>query len=119
MVYVFPIERESQKAIIWCAVVFSILPIVAVVLRMVARSRLTSRTLDLSDWLIVFACSRTRCSRSPAPWSGGMGYHTTEIIAMGGPESITLLMKLVTVVVIFWSLSLGLTKLSKWRNPDW
>ncbi|KAK8032672.1 hypothetical protein PG990_002406, partial [Apiospora arundinis] len=43
---------------------------------------------------------------------GGMGYHTTEIMAMGGPESITLLMKLVTVVVIFWSLSLGLTKLS-------
>ena len=31
---------------------------------------------------------------------------------MAGPESLTVLMKLVTVVVIFWSLSLGLTKLS-------
>lgn len=41
-----------------------------------------------------------------------MGYHTTEVLAMGGPESFTLLMELVTVVVLFWSLSLGLTKLS-------
>lgn len=39
-----------------------------------------------------------------------MGYHTTEILAKRGPDSFTLLMKLVTVVV--WSLSLGLTKLS-------
>jgi hypothetical protein len=41
-----------------------------------------------------------------------MGYHTTEILAMAGEDSVTLLMELVTVVVIFWSLSLGLTKLS-------
>lgn len=41
-----------------------------------------------------------------------MGYHTTEVIAMGGEDSFTLLMKLVTVVVVFWSLSLGLTKMS-------
>ena len=41
-----------------------------------------------------------------------MGYHTTEVLAMGGPGSFTLLMQLVTAVVLFWSLSLGLTKLS-------
>lgn len=56
MVYMFPIERESQKAIIAGAVVFSLLPTAAVVLRMVARSRLEVRTLDLSDWLILLAC---------------------------------------------------------------
>lgn len=56
MVYVFPIEREPQKAIIAGAVVFSLLPTAAVVLRMVARSRLKSFSLDLSDWLIVVAC---------------------------------------------------------------
>lgn len=56
MVYVFPIEREPQKAIIASAVVFSLLPTASVVLRMVARSRLKDRKLDLSDWLIVLAC---------------------------------------------------------------
>lgn len=56
MVYVFPIERDSQKAIIGGAVIFSLLPAIAVVLRLVARSRLKDRRLDLSDWLIVLAC---------------------------------------------------------------
>lgn len=36
----------------------------------------------------------------------------TEVLAMAGPDAVTLLMQLVTVVVLFWSLSLGLTKLS-------
>ncbi|KAK7961827.1 uncharacterized protein PG986_002652 [Apiospora aurea] len=107
MVYVFPIERDSQKAILGGAVVFSLLPTTAVVLRLVARSRLQDRKLGLSDWLIVFgmfACAVV----------GGMGYHMSEIMVVpeAGPDSVTLLMKLVTVVVIFWSLSLGLTKLS-------
>ncbi|KAI3393573.1 hypothetical protein diail_3922 [Diaporthe ilicicola] len=115
MVYVFPIERESQKAIIAGAVVFSLLPAAAVVLRMVARSRLKVHSFDLSDWLIVLACVVAVAYQALAVTCavvGGMGYHTTEVIAMGGPDSFTLLMKLVTVVVLFWSLSLGLTKLS-------
>lgn len=56
MVYVFPIERTSQKAIIGSAVIFSLLPVIAVVLRIVARSRLKHFSLDLSDWLIILAC---------------------------------------------------------------
>lgn len=56
MVYVFPIEREPQRVIIAGAVVFSLLPLTAVVLRMVARSRQKIHTLDLSDWLILVAC---------------------------------------------------------------
>lgn len=115
MVYVFPIERESQKAIIAGAVIFSLLPTAAVVLRMVARSRIKDRRLDLSDWLILVACVVAVAYQALAVACavvGGMGYHTTEVLAMGGPDSFTLLMKLVTVVVIFWSLSLGLTKLS-------
>ena len=98
MVYVFPIERESQKAIIAGAVVFSLLPTAAVVLRMVARSRLKVHALDLSDWLILAACVsflarssvpvslqeasneiqffrlsqlRTKHSQSPALWLAG------------------------------------------------
>lgn len=43
-----------------------------------------------------------------------MGFHTVEILSMpgAGEESMTLLLKLVTAVVVFWSLSLGLAKLS-------
>lgn len=43
---------------------------------------------------------------------GGMGYHTTEILEMAGEDSVILLLQLVTAVVVFWSLSLGLAKLS-------
>ncbi|KAK7911744.1 hypothetical protein PG985_014225 [Apiospora marii] len=115
MLYVFPIERDSQKAIIGGAVVFSLLPAIAVVLRLVARSRLKDRNLDLSDWLIVLACIVAVAYQALAVACavvGGMGYHMTEVLAMAGPDAVTLLMQLVTVVVIFWSLSLGLTKLS-------
>ncbi|KAK8016872.1 hypothetical protein PG993_015061 [Apiospora rasikravindrae] len=117
MVYVFPIERDSQKAIIGGAVVFSLLPTAAVVLRLVARSRLKDRKLDLSDWLIVLACIVAVAYQALAVACavvGGMGYHMSEIMAVpeAGPASVTVLMKLVTVVVLFWSLSLGLTKLS-------
>ncbi|KAL5086366.1 hypothetical protein Trisim1_009089 [Trichoderma cf. simile WF8] len=115
MVYVFPIERNSQKALIGCAVVFSLLPVIAVVLRIVARSRLKNFSLDLSDWLIILACIVAVAYQGLAVACavvGGVGYHTTEVVAMGGPDSFTLLMKLVTVIVVFWSLSLGLTKMS-------
>ncbi|UKZ95955.1 uncharacterized protein TrAFT101_010762 [Trichoderma asperellum] len=115
MVYVFPIERTSQKAIIGSAVIFSLLPVIAVVLRIVARSRLKQFSLDLSDWLIILACIVAVAYQALAVACavvGGMGYHTSEVLAMGGQESFTLLMKLVTVVVVFWSLSLGLTKMS-------
>ncbi|KAM6477054.1 hypothetical protein HDV62DRAFT_383830 [Trichoderma sp. SZMC 28011] len=115
MVYVFPIERNSQKALIGCAVVFSLLPVIAVVLRIVARSRLKNFSLDLSDWLIILACIVAVAYQGLAVACavvGGVGYHTTEVVAMGGQDSFTLLMKLVTVIVVFWSLSLGLTKMS-------
>ncbi|KAL7926669.1 hypothetical protein ACQKWADRAFT_328355 [Trichoderma austrokoningii] len=115
MPYIFPIERTAQKALIGSAVVFSLLPVTAVALRIVARSRLKDGALDLSDWLIIFACIVAVAYQALAVACavvGGMGYHTTEILSMGGEDSFTILMELVTVVVVFWSLSLGLTKLS-------
>ncbi|KAI1086164.1 hypothetical protein F5B19DRAFT_498610 [Rostrohypoxylon terebratum] len=115
MPYMFPIERAGQKILIGCAVVFTIVPVTAVSLRMVARSRLKGHVLDLSDWLIILACIVAVAYQALAVACavvGGMGYHTTEVLAMAGPDAFTLLMKLVTAVVIFWALSLGLTKLS-------
>ncbi|KAI5922447.1 hypothetical protein F4810DRAFT_264441 [Camillea tinctor] len=115
MAYVFPIERTSQKVLIGSAVVFSLIPVTAVSLRMVARSRIRNHPLDQSDWLIILACIVAVAYQALAAtcaFVGGMGYHTTEVIAMGGEESVTLLLKLVTAIIIFWAISLGLTKLS-------
>lgn len=71
------------------------------------REPLTKRNSILQVVAVAYQALAVACAVV-----GGMGYHTTEVLAMGGPDSFTLLMKLVTVVVLFWSLSLGLTKLS-------
>ncbi|KAL6884734.1 hypothetical protein GGI43DRAFT_432538 [Trichoderma evansii] len=115
MAYMFPIERTAQKALIGSAVVFSLLPVTAVVLRIIARSRPKGFSPDLSDWLIIVACIVAVAYQGLAVACavvGGMGYHMSEVLAMGGEDSVTMLMKLVTVIVIFWALSLGVTKLS-------
>lgn len=51
----FPVENADQKALISCAVVFSVLPVSAVSLRLLAR-RIAHRNIDLSDYLILAAC---------------------------------------------------------------
>lgn len=51
----FPVERPNQKALISCAVIFSILPMIAVGLRILAR-RMSNRKIDLSDYLMIAAC---------------------------------------------------------------
>lgn len=51
----FPIERRDQKSIIAVGVVFSVLPAVAVGMRLVSR-RIIRRALDWSDYLIIAAC---------------------------------------------------------------
>ncbi|KAI1386037.1 uncharacterized protein F4822DRAFT_414827 [Hypoxylon trugodes] len=115
MPYIFPIERDSQKVLIGCAVIFSLLPVTAVVLRLIARSRIRNHILDLSDWLIILACIVAVAYQGLAVSCavvGGMGYHTTEVLAMGGKESLTLLLELVTAIIVFWGVSLALTKLS-------
>ncbi|KAM0512566.1 hypothetical protein ACHAPE_008743 [Trichoderma viride] len=115
MVYKFSIEREPQRAIIAGAVVFSLLPLVAVTGRIYARLRFNNARLDLSDWLIILACIVAVGYQGLAVACavvGGMGFHTTEILEMAGEDSIILLLQLVTAVVVFWSLSLGLAKMS-------
>ena len=51
----FPIERPAQKAVLGVAIAFIILPVILVCLRILAR-RVASRTLDVSDYLIMVAC---------------------------------------------------------------
>jgi hypothetical protein len=56
----FPIVKPAQKAVFGVAIAFSILPVFAVGLRLLAR-RVASRGLDISDYLIIVAAvSMTR-----------------------------------------------------------
>lgn len=55
MPFLFPIETAHQRAFVAFAVVFAIIPSIAVGLRILARRRL-NRKLDVSDWLMVAAC---------------------------------------------------------------
>lgn len=52
---IFPVERNSQKAVIAIGIVFSVIPIVACILRALAR-RIANRALDASDWVLFAAC---------------------------------------------------------------
>lgn len=51
----FPVVRSDQIALISCAIIFSIIPVTAVSLRILAR-RVSNRRVDTSDYLIVAAC---------------------------------------------------------------
>lgn len=55
MVVVFPIEKSGQVALVTAPAVLSVLSIVAVILRVVAR-RMANRALDWSDCTIIVAC---------------------------------------------------------------
>jgi hypothetical protein len=50
----FPIEKPAQRAVLGVAIAFSILPVVAVGLRLLAR-KIAGRILDISDYLIMVA----------------------------------------------------------------
>ena len=50
----FPIDKPAQKAVFVIAVAFAILPVIAVILRLIAR-RMAGRSPDISDYLIMVA----------------------------------------------------------------
>jgi hypothetical protein len=52
---IFPIEKPAQRAVLGVAIAFSILPVIAVALRLLAR-KVASRGFDISDYLIMVAC---------------------------------------------------------------
>ncbi|KAL2016998.1 hypothetical protein VTK56DRAFT_2679 [Thermocarpiscus australiensis] len=116
MTIVFPIERQSQRAVIGVATVFTSLAIIACALRALAR-RLARRPLDSSDWCIFAACFVTAVyqainitSMSPllsllpdaarvTRLTGqgvlicGVGFHFAEIMQRYGQEPITIFLK--------------------------
>jgi hypothetical protein len=56
-VMIFPIERDSQRSAIGAALVFVILPTLAVCLRVIA-GRIAHRSIDASDYCVIAACVR-------------------------------------------------------------
>ena len=54
MTFLFPIENHSQKTFIALCIVFTILPVTAVTMRVMARKKV-GRNLDLSDKVMVGA----------------------------------------------------------------
>ncbi|KAK1753122.1 hypothetical protein QBC47DRAFT_304223 [Echria macrotheca] len=105
----FPIQTADQRAVLGVAIAFAILPVFAVVLRLIAR-RISSRTLDASDYCIVVACVFAVALEAVSITgvvNCGIGYgHLTDVIVEYGMEPVTNLFK------FLWALSLGFSKIS-------
>ncbi|CCC06237.1 hypothetical protein SMACR_00454 [Sordaria macrospora] len=105
----FPVVKPDQKSVLGVAFAFAILPVIAVVLRVISR-RMASRPLDASDYCImgayVLAVALEGVSITGVI-DCGIGYdHTMAVVAEYGMDPITKLLK------FFWALSLGLSKAS-------
>ncbi|KAJ0123903.1 integral membrane protein [Diaporthe amygdali] len=110
----FPIERRDQKSIIAVGVVFSVLPAVAVGMRLVSR-RIIRRTLDWSDYLIIAACITVISYWATALAGvviGGLGFHVGEIIDMYGHVEVEIAFQISFALQILWAIAGGLYKIS-------
>ncbi|CAJ2506402.1 Uu.00g005320.m01.CDS01 [Anthostomella pinea] len=100
MAATFPIVTSAQRSVFAVAIIFAILPFIAVVLRLAAH-RVAHRKLDSSDYFIVaaavLAVSLEAISITAAEY---------------GMEPITKLLKLVIPLQLTWALSLSCTKIS-------
>ncbi|KAK4247262.1 hypothetical protein C7999DRAFT_14669 [Corynascus novoguineensis] len=113
MTVVFPIERQSQRAVLGVAITFTSLAIIACVLRALAR-RIAHRSLDSSDWCIFAACLVTVAYQAinvTSVFICGVGFHFAEIMQQHGLEPITLFLK-ASIPSLLWALSLSLSKIS-------
>ncbi|KAI1654599.1 hypothetical protein F4813DRAFT_205764 [Daldinia decipiens] len=115
MPFIFPIETQDQRAIIVCGVVFSLLAVVSVALRVLARHR-ANRVLDLSDFFVIAACVFAVLYQGVSISSvliGGVGYHTDEIKNRFGVESGAEIFLQHTVAnQLLWAISLCLCRVS-------
>ncbi|ODH14526.1 hypothetical protein ACO22_06567 [Paracoccidioides brasiliensis] len=111
----FPIVTADQKAVLGVAIAFSITPVLAVSLRLLAR-RIAHRVLDASDYCIIAACIFSVTLESVSITGViqcGIGYgHTTKVLMEYGMEPITKLLKLLIPLQFLWALSLSFCKVS-------
>lgn len=111
----FPIVNYRQRAVLSAAIIFSVIPTVAVFLRVLAR-RISARPLNLSDYCAAIAAALTIALEAisiAAVVHGGLAYgHASEIMAQFGIAPIVTLLKLVIPLQFLWALSLGFSKTS-------
>jgi hypothetical protein len=111
----FPIVNHRQRAVLSAAIIFSIVPTAAVILRVLAR-RISARALNLSDYCAIIAVALAivlEAVNITAVVHGGLAYgHASEIVAQFGSAPVVLLLKLVMPLQFLWALSLGFSKTS-------
>ncbi|ROV99543.1 hypothetical protein VMCG_06338 [Cytospora schulzeri] len=111
----FPVERPQQRALILCAIIFSILPTIAVGLRLLAR-RMSNRKVDASDYMIIAACITVVAYQGlniSCILAAGGGYHVAELGTRFGLQAgPRMFIQMILAQQIIWAVSLGLSKLS-------
>ncbi|PGH31333.1 hypothetical protein GX50_05872 [[Emmonsia] crescens] len=111
----FPIVTADQRSVLGVAIAFSIIPVLAVALRILAR-HIASRRLDASDYCIIAACIFSVALESVSITGViqcGIGYgHTIQVVQEYGLEPITKLLKLLIPLQFLWVLSLSFCKVS-------
>lgn len=111
----FPIVNYRQRAVLSAAIVFSVVPTAAVLLRVIAR-RISARALNLSDHCAIIAAALTIALEAvsiAAVVHCGLAYgHASEIVAQFGSTPVVTLLKLVIPLQFLWTLSLGFSKTS-------
>ncbi|KAI8960408.1 hypothetical protein F5Y11DRAFT_268582 [Daldinia sp. FL1419] len=115
MTFIFPIETPDQRAIIVCGVIFSLLAVISVALRVLARHT-ANRILDWSDYFVVAACFFAVIYQGVSISSvlvGGVGYHVEEIKNRFGVESGAEIFLQHTIAnQLLWAISLCLCRIS-------
>ncbi|PSR94295.1 hypothetical protein BD289DRAFT_338528, partial [Coniella lustricola] len=111
----FPIATGRQKALLATAIICTILPSTAVILRISAQ-RLARRSLTASDYCIVasgFLAVGFQVATFIAIFRGGMGFgHEQRLIEGWGEEPVHELQKVVLSLELLWTLSMSLCKTS-------
>lgn len=114
MVELLPVEKPQQVALIVVPPVFSVISIIAVGLRVLAR-RVANRSLELSDWTIIASCILSVAFSGIVMSEGlvgGGGWHVLELTERYGIEVLVRFLKISIGIQILWTLSLSLCKIS-------
>lgn len=111
----FPIINYRQRAVLSAAIIFSIVSATAVFLRVLAR-RISSRSLNLSDYCAIIAAASTISLEAisiAAVVHGGLAYgHAADIVTQFGSAPVVTLLRLIIPLQLQWALSLGFSKTS-------
>lgn len=111
----FPVIRGPQAAVLATSILASIIPVVAVSLRILSH-RVACRSLAASDYFAIASAATAigfHAVLSTTVVQCGVGWgHVAEIEAAYGPAPIHKMFKLLLVLEMFWATSMSLSKTS-------